>query len=619
MKLCFMFILCFTIISVSTSKPHDFEALLAFKASSDHSNSLKSWSNSSKPCSGSWIGVTCKNNNRVTQLVLQNLNLTGSIELLTRLTQLRVLSVKHNNLLCSSSSVLDLSQWRNMKLLYLSYNNLSGEFPIGVTQLLRLRRLDLSNNRFSGRIPVMGLNQLAHLITLRLEENSFTGTLESSRFETMVDFNVSYNKLYGEIPESLSSFASSVFIGNENLCGRMLPKKCSRANEGVGVGVEDEPIPVNIRLKRRKKFNYKTILAIVLIDVVAVIALVIGICLYRRNRGNRRKGETNKRIRCNGVKGNDEELVLFEGYKGYKLAELLKGSAEMLGRGSLGTTYKVTMDNGNVLVVKRVTERRKNKKREIEGILREIGALRHRNIASLRAYYCSKDELLLVFDYLPNESLHCLLHGNSLTLRIIIRNRWPGTILLDWRTRLKIASGVAEGLKFLHCVNKSKLFHGNLTSSNVLVDHEGNTCISDIAFYQLFPTKTSSITEYRAPELAHNSKKLSTKSDVYSFGVILLEILTGKMATEGGELKTSLVEWVHCAVKEKQTAEVLDFELLSYKDTEEEMMALLHIAFLCLTPTPLDRPKMSVVYEMIENIRARGRSNIGGTNSPSLS
>ncbi|KAF6146815.1 hypothetical protein GIB67_007927 [Kingdonia uniflora] len=366
-----MFILCFTIISVSTSKPHDFEALLAFKASSDHSNSLKSWSNSSKPCSGSWIGVTCKNNNRVTQLVLQNLNLTGSIELLTRLTQLRVLSVKHNNLLCSSSSVLDLSQWRNMKLLYLSYNNLSGEFPIGVTQLLRLRRLDLSNNRFSGRIPVMGLNQLAHLITLRLEENSFTGTLESSRFETMVDFNVSYNKF--------------------------------TANEGVGVGVEDEPIPVNIRLKRRKKFNYKTIFAIVLIDVVAVIALVIGICLYRRNRGNRRKGETNKRIRCNGVKGNDEELVLFEGYKGYKLAELLKGSAEMLGRGSLGTTYKVTMDNGNVLVVKRVMERRKNKKREIEGILREIGALRHRNIASLRAYYCSKDELLLVFDYLPNE------------------------------------------------------------------------------------------------------------------------------------------------------------------------------------------------------------------------
>ena len=36
---------------------------------------------------------------------------------------------------------------------------------------------------------------------------------------------------------------------------------------------------------------------------------------------------------------------------------------------------------------------------------------------------------------------------------------------------------------------------------------------------------------------------------------------------------------------------------------EKEMKSLLHIALLCLAPVPRDRPKMSTIHKMIEDIR----------------
>jgi serine/threonine protein kinase len=69
----------------------------------------------------------------------------------------------------------------------------------------------------------------------------------------------------------------------------------------------------------------------------------------------------------------------------------------------------VVVDGGDMMVVKRVRERRKRK--EVDSWLRIIGGLRHSNIVSLRAYYDSNEELLLVYDFLPNGSLHSLLHG----------------------------------------------------------------------------------------------------------------------------------------------------------------------------------------------------------------
>ncbi|OMO86563.1 hypothetical protein COLO4_21065 [Corchorus olitorius] len=585
----------------------------------DPSNSLFSWVNSSNPCFDSWVGVTCNpNSHRVTRLVLENLNLSGSTQPLSQLSQLRVLSLKNNRLF--SSSPVNFSSWSYLTHLYLSENDFSGLFPAGISTLRRLRRLDLSHNQFQGQVPMGELTQLPNLLTLRLENNLFNGTLKSiASFSTLLDFNVSNNNFNGEIPAWMSHFGVSSFQGNKELCGQPLPSDCVNRTALAA--------PLKEKVHRRpersnKKLSNGMVVLIIAVDAVAVAATLATItwCCYKyrcfggahqrvlETKGGskvlprRRSGSSSER------QVEAEELVVFEGCKGFrKVGDLLKSSAELLGKGSVGTTYKVVMESGDAVVVKRVRQRRK---KDVDGWLRMIGGLRHSNIVSLIAYYNSKHELLLVYDFLPNGSLNSLLHGN----------RGPGRTPLNWSTRLKLATAAAKGLAFIHGYNKAKIFHGHLTSSNILVDQNGNACLSDCGLHQVLSAPSIPNDDYKAPELMLNSsgsedgglvRKYTQKCDVYSFGVILLEILTGKMVVSGESGIVSLVKWVQSVAKEDWGWEVFDFEMLGDKVMEEEMVGLMQVALLCVATLPKDRPKMSMVNRMIEDIGTKGAKNGG--------
>ncbi|XP_050220262.1 probable leucine-rich repeat receptor-like protein kinase At1g68400 [Mercurialis annua] len=633
---CFFYLFIFASASSSSSSSSDQTALLSFKNSlSESSQTLSSWVNSSHPCLDSWYGVTCNpSTQRVTRLVLENLNLSGSVHTLSELTQLRLLSLKHNKLVTNSFTSLNLSAWPNIKHLYLSYNRLSGGFPSGISSLKRLHRIDLSYNEFSGHIPLSEVASLPRLLTLKLEGNAFDGSIDSGDLSSfsVVEFNVSDNHLTGKIPAWLSHFPASSFSGNGELCGEPLPRECYNKNN------QSVHMPVKSRVE--KKVSSWVVVMIVGIDTAAIVAAILTItcCCYYRKRKNSSgaRGDVTKRkggshhpkiggyYYGGGEAVGSEEMVVFEGCKGFSdVEDLLKSSAELLGKGSVGTTYKVEIDGGDMVVVKRVRERRR-RRAEVGGWLRMIGGLRHSNIVSLRAYYNSKDELLMVCDFLANGSLHSLLHGN----------RGPGRTPLDWSTRLKLASGSAKGLAFFHGYNKAKLFHGNLTSSNILVDNCGNGCISDIGIHQILHSPPLSNIAYKAPELILNHNNIITygrftqQCDVYSFGVILLEILTGK--TPSGEGETSLTKWVQKVPRDEWTWEVFDFELLRSKETEDEMVGLMQVALLCLAELPRDRPKMSMVHRMIEDIRNKGSAreahssgsilnDLSSDSSPSLS
>ncbi|MCI09813.1 putative leucine-rich repeat receptor-like protein kinase, partial [Trifolium medium] len=104
-------------------------------------------------------------------------------------------------------------------------------------------------------------------------------------------------------------------------------------------------------------------------------------------------------------------------------------------------------------------------------------------------------------------------------------NRGPGRTPLDWTTRLKIAAGAAKGVTFIHNSCKSlKLTHGNIKSTNILLDKQGNARVSDFGL-SIFngPSQSGAGSRpngYRAPEVL-DGRKQSQKSDVYSFGVLL--------------------------------------------------------------------------------------------------
>lgn len=106
------------------------------------------------------------------------------------------------------------------------------------------------------------------------------------------------------------------------------------------------------------------------------------------------------------------KLVFFEGCSlNFDLEDLLRASAEVLGKGSYGTAYKAVLDEGVMVVVKRLRDVGVAK-REFEQQMEVVGRVgQHPNIVPLRAYYFSKDEKLLVCDHYPTGSLSALLHG----------------------------------------------------------------------------------------------------------------------------------------------------------------------------------------------------------------
>ncbi|KAG4991269.1 hypothetical protein JHK87_024726 [Glycine soja] len=592
----------------------DFQALMSFKASSDPSNKLLSqWnSTSSNPCT--WHGVSCSlhNNNHhhrrrrcVSGLVLEDLNLTGSILPLTFLTELRILSLKRNRF---DGPIPSLSNLTALKLLFLSHNKFSGKFPATVTSLPHLYRLDLSYNNLSGQIPAT-LNNLTHLLTLRINTNNLRGRIPNiNNLSHLQDFNVSGNRLSGKIPDSLSGFPGSAFSNNLFLCGVPL-LKC-RGGETKAIPALASPLkpPNDTDLHHKSKTHVAAprmgvmVLVIIVLGDVLVLALVslILYCYFWRNYSvslKEVKVETHSKSKAvYKRKVNSEGMVFLEGVRRFELEELLCASAEMLGKGVFGTAYKAVLDDGNVVAVKRLKEVSVGGKRELQQRMEVLGRLRHCNVVPLRAYYFAKDEKLLVSDYMPNGNLSWLLHGN----------RGPGRTPLDWTTRLKLAAGVARGIAFIHN-SDNKLTHGNIKSTNVLVDVAGKARVSDFGLSSIFAGPTSSRSNgYRAPEASSDGRKQTQLSDVYSFGVLLMEILTGKCPSfevDGGcATAVELPRWVRSVVREEWTAEVFDLELMRYKDIEEEMVALLQIAMACTATVPDQRPRMSHVSKIIEEL-----------------
>ncbi|CAA7408781.1 unnamed protein product [Spirodela intermedia] len=554
----------------------DYHPLQAFRSAADPSGAaLYSWTPRTDPCSGTWAGVACRGG-RVTRILLQDRHLQGTVDdTLTFLPYLRLLNLSHNRL--------------------------TGELPDGFLRLRRLRRIDLSVNNISGHIP-SEIARLPRLLTLRLERNLLTGEIPSSlgSFSVIADFNVSGNRLTGEVPRALSSFPVSSFSSNENLCGEPLLRRCTNQTEGR------DPLEKIDTDRRKSCWKWKTVatIAAIVVAVVSILLILLAVVCWRKRGKPACITEVDRDDAKASVVGDvveEKRVVLFEGCRPFTVDDLMRGSAEMLGRGALGTTYRVVMegDSGRGVAVKRLRKVKKAREdREgtaaMERLLTEIGGLRHPNVTSLRAYYHSDDELLLVYDYLPNGSLHSLLHGN----------RGPGRIPLYWTARLKLALGAAEGLAFLH--RASKLAHQKLTSSNILVDDDGNACVVDFALLHLLAAPPP-------PPSSTSRKTLTHESDVYDFGILLLEILTGKPAAEG---EVDLQKMV----REDWSSELFDVELVACKEAEDEMVGLLQVALLCVAPSPAHRPTMSIVFKMMEEIKERGSKRTKGSPfSPSSS
>ncbi|XP_022764885.1 probable inactive receptor kinase At5g58300 [Durio zibethinus] len=593
----------------------DREALLAFAAAVPHARKLN-WKKTTPVCT-SWVGVACNlNGTGVIAIRLPGIGLSGPIPVNTigKLNALMILSLRSNNL--NGNLPSDIPSIPSLCYLFLQHNNFSSVFPTSLSP--RLKVLDFSYNSFTGNIPTTVQN-LTRLTILNLQKNYISGAIPYLNLPSLKVLNFSYNNLNGSIPKSLKRFPSSSFIGNLLLCGSPL-KRCftvssspSPSSPSYFLGPPTVSHSQHATLKN--KLGAGSIIAIVIGGLAILLLLVVIFirCLKRTDGGG--SGMMKKTISGGGksAKPNDfgsgiqeaekNKLFFFEGCSyNFDLEDLLKASAEVLGKGSCGTTYKAALEEGTQVVVKRLKEVAVGK-REFEQqmeVLERIG--RHPNVVPLRAYYYSKDEKLLVYNYMPAGSLFSLLHGN----------RNAGRTPLDWDSRMKIALGTARGIAHIHAEGGGKCIHGNIKSSNVLLSDELEGCVSDAGLVPLMnaPVTMSRIVGYRAPEVIE-TRKVTQKSDVYSFGVLLLEMLTAKapLQPSGHDDVADLPRWVRSVVREEWTAEVFDVELLRFQNYQEEMVQMLQIALACVAKTPEMRPKMDETVRMIEDIRQSESKN----------
>ncbi|KAL1194750.1 Receptor-like protein EIX2 [Cardamine amara subsp. amara] len=111
----------------------------------------------------------------------------------------------------------------------LSGNNISGEIPGEILGLSYLRILNISRNSMAGSIPEK-ISELSRLETLDLSRNRFSGAIPQSlaAISSLQRLNLSFNNLEGSIPKLLKFQDPSIYIGNELLCGKPLPKKCPK-------------------------------------------------------------------------------------------------------------------------------------------------------------------------------------------------------------------------------------------------------------------------------------------------------------------------------------------------------------------------------------------------------
>ncbi|XP_030467774.1 probable LRR receptor-like serine/threonine-protein kinase At4g31250 [Syzygium oleosum] len=583
--------------NVVTCSAGETQSLIRFKGSLSNATALSNWDSSSdSPCNGNktdWAGVSCLNGN-VWQLRLDGMGLGGLIDVdsLTQLSSLRVLSIKGNGF---EGPMPEVKKLPALKMLMMSSNQFTGDIPDDKFDGMKaLRMVYLDGNGFFGPIPKSLVN-LPRLVNLSLEANQMGGKIPDFRQMELQMVNLANNQFEGKIPPGLSKMSPSYFKGNKHLCGKPLsPCKSFKKMLFITVGV-----------------------------AVALVALVvIGIVMYRKKsnfhgthhlkpeRGfgaydaGLRDAQINDQQPQMKKRGGDHQgklVFVRSDRERFELQDLLRASAEVLGSGSFGSSYKAALLGGPAVVVRRFRQMNNVGKEGFYEHMRRLGSLSHPNLLSLVAFFYRKEEKLLISDFVENGSLASHLHAN----------RSPGQPGLDWPTRLKIIKGVTKGLEYLYKeLPGLSLPHGHLKSSNVLLDRNFTPLLTD---YGLVPVINKDhaqqfMVAFKSPEFNH-SDCTTRKTDVWSLGILILEIITGKFPAnylkQGKGANADLATWVNSVVREEWTGEVFDKDMRGTKNGEGEMLKLLKIGMCCCEWNVERRWSLREAMDRIEELRER--------------
>ncbi|GMN55872.1 hypothetical protein TIFTF001_024988 [Ficus carica] len=343
-------------------------------------------------------------------------------------------------------------------------------------------------------------------------------------------------------------------------------------------------------------------LLLVWIAIPVAVVLFVGFAFYLyRTRPSRKEDpeETYPRIE-ERIRGSSISP------KRFQLKQLVRATSNFnpknkLGRGGFGTVYKGLIGDKEV-AVKRVSKDSRQGQQEFIAEVTTIGSLSHRNLVKLIGWCYESNELLIVYEFMPNGSLDKFIFSDEK-----LNSETPPE--LSWERRRGIIRGVAQALDYLHNGCDKRVLHRDIKSSNIMLDSEFNAKLGDFGLARMI--QQSEKTHHSTKEIAGTPGYMSPESfltgratvetDVYAFGVLVLEVVSGRKPgnqNEQNSFNNSMVNWIWGLYNEDRLLDSVDPRLDGqYED--DEMGCVLVLGLACCHPNPHERPSMRTILKVL--------------------
>ncbi|KAM7459483.1 hypothetical protein LguiA_036477 [Lonicera macranthoides] len=390
--------------------------------------------------------------------------------------------------------------------------------------------------------------------------------------QTIIMQNTVPNRVYLGFTASTGFVSETHRVLSWNFTSTKLPKESLYTDRGNGKG------------------NRTKLVLIVVVPILVgflVLGILVGPFVYRViRRKNERSGRQEDMEMLTRNAANTPTI--------YSYKKLLKATHKfnkenLLGSGGFGSVYKgILFDPPTTIAVKKISANSSQGEREYLAEICTIGRLRHKNLLQLQGWCHDRDQLLLVYEYMPNGSL----------------DRFIGRAFLDWRTRYNILTGLASVLVYLHEECDNPVVHRDVKPNNVMLDSNYNAHLGDFGLARLLQNDTSVTTMvagtpgYLAPEVSYTGRA-TPESDVYSFGMVVLEVVCGKRS-KGMMEENSLVDFVWSLYEKGELLKCVD-QMLEGEFYEEQARRSLIVGLACLHPDYMLRPRMRKIVQIFMN------------------
>ncbi|KAG7563644.1 Protein kinase-like domain superfamily [Arabidopsis suecica] len=277
--------------------------------------------------------------------------------------------------------------------------------------------------------------------------------------------------------------------------------------------------------------------------LIALFVFLLWFCVFRRKNLSRTSETGSSDPSTQEGRNVAIELSMREARR-FEMEELAQATKSftnksLIGIGKFGEVYKGLLQDGVLVAIKK---RPGLPTQEFVNEVRYLSSIHHRNLVTLLGFCQESNTQFLVYEYVPNGSVSSHLYGAG--------GKVPGN-RLEFRHRLAISIGAAKGLAHLHSLSP-RLIHKDFKTANVLVDENFIAKVADAGVRNFLGreevgTSSHIVADqiFLSPEV-QEFKRFSEKSDVYAFGVFLLELVSGREASEPSPSSSTqtLVEWV---------------------------------------------------------------------------